>query len=235
MRSAENTLARQWYVGIIFELRYFFNTLDISFTIISIDIKDVVARRTRLAFLNAQATLESLPYILEIMSEELDWSEKRQSQEFEQAIDFLLTMGLPPPKEKLTLSKVKNGLVLNKQPEHHAFYSRSRFQPEELASFQKIFGGLDVKGEGNIKVVELGPIFKQMGLFKQKAVSTSNSEIDKIVATMTADKEATIEFEEFLEIMSGIKEMQLQASFTSMVEQYEQDLKIPIERASGGV
>jgi len=35
---------------------------------------DVIARRTRLAFLNAQAAEESLPMIVDIMAEELKWS-----------------------------------------------------------------------------------------------------------------------------------------------------------------
>ncbi|KFA60118.1 hypothetical protein S40285_09502, partial [Stachybotrys chlorohalonatus IBT 40285] len=39
---------------------------------------DVLARRTRLAFLNAQAALEALPKIIDIMTEELNWSRQRQ-------------------------------------------------------------------------------------------------------------------------------------------------------------
>jgi glycerol-3-phosphate dehydrogenase len=43
---------------------------------------DVLARRTRLAFLNAQAALEALPKIIDIMSEELGWDRKRQDVEW---------------------------------------------------------------------------------------------------------------------------------------------------------
>lgn len=43
---------------------------------------DVLARRTRLAFLNAQAALECLPKVIDIMSEELNWDEKRQDLEW---------------------------------------------------------------------------------------------------------------------------------------------------------
>lgn len=38
---------------------------------------DVLARRTRLAFLNAAAAREALPRIIEIMAKELDWSAER--------------------------------------------------------------------------------------------------------------------------------------------------------------
>lgn len=43
---------------------------------------DVLARRTRLSFLNAQAALEALPKIIDIMSEELKWDSKRQDREW---------------------------------------------------------------------------------------------------------------------------------------------------------
>lgn len=46
---------------------------------------DVLARRTRLAFLNAQASLEALPKILDIMAEELKWDRQRQDLEFKES------------------------------------------------------------------------------------------------------------------------------------------------------
>lgn len=39
---------------------------------------DVLARRTRLAFLNVQAAHEALPRIVEIMSNELKWDKNRR-------------------------------------------------------------------------------------------------------------------------------------------------------------
>ncbi|SAL98048.1 hypothetical protein [Absidia glauca] len=55
---------------------------------------DVLARRTRLAFLNAEAAFQSLPRVIEIMSEELKWDKTRQHEEYEKAASFLVTMGL---------------------------------------------------------------------------------------------------------------------------------------------
>ncbi|CAO3616778.1 unnamed protein product [Cunninghamella blakesleeana] len=55
---------------------------------------DVLARRTRLAFLNAEAALQSLPRVIEIMSEELKWDKARQKEEYEKTAAFLVTMGL---------------------------------------------------------------------------------------------------------------------------------------------
>jgi glycerol-3-phosphate dehydrogenase len=60
---------------------------------------DVLARRTRLAFLNAEAALHSLPNVIKIMADELNWDEKRQKEEYKSATLFLTTMGLA--KERL--------------------------------------------------------------------------------------------------------------------------------------
>jgi len=56
---------------------------------------DVIARRTRLAFLDANATLEALPRILEIMAKEKGWNSSRVAQEEKLAKRFLETMYLP--------------------------------------------------------------------------------------------------------------------------------------------
>jgi glycerol-3-phosphate dehydrogenase len=43
---------------------------------------DVLARRTRLAFLNAEAALEALPKVIDIMAAELSWDSKRKDLEW---------------------------------------------------------------------------------------------------------------------------------------------------------
>lgn len=46
---------------------------------------DVIARRTRLAFLSVQAALEALPKIIDIMADELRWDKKRQAVEWNES------------------------------------------------------------------------------------------------------------------------------------------------------
>lgn len=70
---------------------------------------DVVARRTRLAFLNAQATLEALPAVIDIMSAELGWSKARRDGEWESAVEFLGSMGLPREKMAISRREVEDG------------------------------------------------------------------------------------------------------------------------------
>jgi hypothetical protein len=63
-------------------------------------IVDVLAHRTRLSFLNAYAALDALPRVIEIMKEELGWNEARCTQEYDQTVVFLKTMGLVMKGEK---------------------------------------------------------------------------------------------------------------------------------------
>ena len=94
---------------------------------------DVLARRTRLAFLNAQAALEALPKIIDIMAEELSWDRRRQELEWKDstslnplltpwqilpgpsltfgktAVTFLKSMGLPQPMMSVTRKQVEQG------------------------------------------------------------------------------------------------------------------------------
>jgi glycerol-3-phosphate dehydrogenase len=72
---------------------------------------DVLARRTRLAFLNAQAALEALPKVIDLMAEELKWDKKRQDKEFKDGVAFLASMGLPKAKLSLTRKDVESGKV----------------------------------------------------------------------------------------------------------------------------
>jgi glycerol-3-phosphate dehydrogenase len=70
---------------------------------------DVVARRTRLAFLNAQAALEALPGVIDLMAEELKWDEKRKSLEWDDTVKFLTSMGLPRSHVSLSRKDVEDG------------------------------------------------------------------------------------------------------------------------------
>ncbi|KAE8348318.1 FAD dependent oxidoreductase-domain-containing protein [Aspergillus coremiiformis] len=72
---------------------------------------DVIARRTRLAFLNAEAALEALPRIIDLMSEELNWGSQRKDLEWKESISFLSSMGLPKNFHGLSRAQVEAGKV----------------------------------------------------------------------------------------------------------------------------
>lgn len=70
---------------------------------------DVLARRTRLSFLNAQAALEALPVVIDLMGEELQWSQARKDLEWTDSVHFLASMGLPASKLGVTREEVVGG------------------------------------------------------------------------------------------------------------------------------
>jgi hypothetical protein len=77
--------------------------------------QDFIARRTRFSFLNVQVTLEVLPRVIEIMGEELGWDQTKREKEFEDAQEFLKSMGLPEVSWVLTspwMNRKKGYLML---------------------------------------------------------------------------------------------------------------------------
>ncbi|KAB5595945.1 Glycerol-3-phosphate dehydrogenase [Ceratobasidium theobromae] len=74
---------------------------------------DFLARRSRLAFLNAQAAFDVLPRVVTVMGEELGWDAKRRRQEIERTSNFLVSMGLfsaPEQAKTLGVSRLAAGL-----------------------------------------------------------------------------------------------------------------------------
>ncbi|WFD34199.1 glycerol-3-phosphate dehydrogenase [Malassezia cuniculi] len=63
-------------------------------------IADFIGRRSRMSFLNTEATIEALPRVIDIMGEELNWNESRRQLEFEEGIAFLASMGVHPDRLK---------------------------------------------------------------------------------------------------------------------------------------
>jgi glycerol-3-phosphate dehydrogenase len=70
---------------------------------------DVIARRTRLAFLNAQAALEALPRVIDLMGEELKWDRKRKEREWRETVQFLASMGLAKSRLNVSRKDVESG------------------------------------------------------------------------------------------------------------------------------
>ena len=85
---------------------------------------DVLARRTRLAFLNAQATLEALPSVIDLMAEELGWDKKRKEVEWKDSVAFLASMGLAKSKLGVTRRDVETGRAAKYDEHERKLYSR---------------------------------------------------------------------------------------------------------------
>jgi glycerol-3-phosphate dehydrogenase len=85
---------------------------------------DVLARRTRLAFMNAQAALEALPKVIDIMGQELKWDSKRKELEWRETVPFLASMGLPKSKLSATRNDVESGKTATYEADEYKLYSR---------------------------------------------------------------------------------------------------------------
>ena len=85
---------------------------------------DVLARRTRLAFLNAQAALEALPRVIDLMAQELGWGARRKEREWRDTVQFLASMGLAKSKLDVTRRDVENGKVGVYDEHERKLYSR---------------------------------------------------------------------------------------------------------------
>ena len=61
----------------------------------------MIARRTRLAFLNKDSAIRALPRVVELMGKELNWSLSVQRNEVFHALDFLKHFGGPVPESSI--------------------------------------------------------------------------------------------------------------------------------------
>lgn len=102
---------------------------------------DVIARRMRLAFLNAQASLEALPRVIDIMANELAWDAARKDTEFRNGVAFLGSMGLPKNKLGLSREDVEQGKVGAYADEEYQLYARHDKPQELLESDSKYVKG----------------------------------------------------------------------------------------------
>ncbi|KAJ5012245.1 Glycerol-3-phosphate dehydrogenase [Colletotrichum sp. SAR 10_99] len=67
---------------------------------------DLISRRTRLAFLDAESALRALPRVIDVMAEELAWSDARKAAEWSETVRFLQSMGLSQDKLGVTRDDV---------------------------------------------------------------------------------------------------------------------------------
>lgn len=102
---------------------------------------DVVARRTRLSFLNAQAALEALPMIIDLMAEELNWDQKRKDVEWKDSVQFLASMGLPKSKLSVTRKDVESGKAGFATEYERKLYSRHDGPADTMESDSKLKPG----------------------------------------------------------------------------------------------
>eukprot|EP01129_Flabellula_baltica_P000652 TRINITY_DN10625_c0_g1_i1.p1 TRINITY_DN10625_c0_g1~~TRINITY_DN10625_c0_g1_i1.p1 ORF type:complete len:757 (-),score=189.99 TRINITY_DN10625_c0_g1_i1:1154-3424(-) len=103
---------------------------------------DFIARRSRIAFVDAQKASEVLPRVIEIMGDALNWSPERRVDEEELAKEFLVTMGLPKNSEKI----------------------QNAFEEMELIQLREAFYQSDFGHHGVIPASEVLHAFSRIGV-----------------------------------------------------------------------
>ncbi|KZO96524.1 DAO-domain-containing protein [Calocera viscosa TUFC12733] len=204
---------------------------------------DVIARRTRLSFLNAQAALDALPTVIGLMGDELGWSYKRRRQEWVNARNFLDSMGLseeasrtPPaligsPSWMQRLSDLVTARRIGAKP--GGKYSRATFSTEELDRLKKVYNGREDK----VKPLEKGDLQKVLEAMGFKDIQPAV--LDTLVPELSIRKEKTLEWEEFLDACANLKELSFRegapSEIASASELVKQRKNIPVEKSGGGV
>ncbi|GAA5992181.1 hypothetical protein JCM11641_007789 [Rhodosporidiobolus odoratus] len=172
---------------------------------------DVIARRTRLSFLNSEAALEALPKVIDIMSDELGWDSDRKNQEFRDACSFLSSMGLSENRlGKLTLQDVRDGRHKQHLEIDEDLLARTVFTADELETLKKKFEQIDADHDGKIDPVDLTKTMTKLGL------EADESTVSNIISEVDSNADGSINLEEYLDIAAGVKELHLNNAFVDL-------------------
>lgn len=181
---------------------------------------DVLARRTRLSFLNAHAALEALPRVISIMSAELNWDSARQKMEYTNGIHFLGSMGLP--------QEVIQNCLENKHPvDFVPAFSRAQFHPSDLLKYRNEFALKDANKDGHIAMSDLEQVLDQVG-FNNLPSGFLAAALDQV----GLNGSGTVELYEFLELLSYIKNSR--DSYTPQIVSNPPN-QFTTDRSGGGV
>lgn len=187
---------------------------------------DVLARRTRLSFLNARAALDALPRVVEIMADELQWSYAERQRQIANTVKFLESMGLKAPPS-VTPAPIPRGFLEKAREEVKCAGlwvlgygrgpditvesfgpGRSRFEAGEIASLRMAFNGkarvsvpAAVGGDGDVAELKL-PIEEVLDILKTVPgyPEISKKELDYVVAEAGMDGQKEVDLDEFIEV-----------------------------------
>lgn len=137
---------------------------------------DVLARRTRLAFLSVQAARDALPRVIEIMAKEFNWSKEECLNQKRETEVFLESMGL-----------------------HEVLPNRSQFTKEEIHSLHQKFDTFKTNESKIITTTQAQSILNNF------VPSLSGEEIQKIIERVDADRSGKLNFTDFLEVVAVAK------------------------------
>uniref|UniRef100_A0A670YLD1 Glycerol-3-phosphate dehydrogenase, mitochondrial n=1 Tax=Pseudonaja textilis TaxID=8673 RepID=A0A670YLD1_PSETE len=178
---------------------------------------DIIARRTRLAFLNVQAADEALPRIIEIMGKKLRWSEQKKKEELATAKKFLYyEMGYKARSEQLTDR------------------SEITLSPGDIDRYKKRFHMFDKEGKGFITILDVQSVLESINL------QINESALHEILNEVDLNKNGQVELNEFLQLMTAIQKGYVSGSRLAVLmkaaeENIHQREVISVDRSCGGL
>ncbi|KAH9841669.1 DAO-domain-containing protein [Rhodofomes roseus] len=201
---------------------------------------DVIARRCRLSFLNAQAALDALPRVLDIMAEECKWSSSRKAAELKRATHFLASMGLPPGAEPLRrgshglLEKVEGALGIVGTRKRRAgpemVYSRAQFEAGEVEQLRAAFVGAAKGTEEKLAHEHVLDLVKALPGYE----AVNKKDYEYVLEEAGFSKAQHVDFDGFIEICAELREV-LFSTVPSRPAGETERTRIPVEKSGGGV
>ncbi|KAK7068722.1 glycerol-3-phosphate dehydrogenase [Halocaridina rubra] len=175
---------------------------------------DIIARRLRLAFLNAQAAEEALPTIVCIMAQELKWSETEKKKQLEAANKYL---------------QQEMGQNVNRASREKIPINLSK---SDISEYVKRFNSLDTDKKGYISLNDL------RASLKARDQDVPGEVLHEILREIDLNLNGQVEFEEYIQMMAAIKAGSIShsrfAQLAEMAEEYERK-KISVDRSCGGL
>jgi len=192
-------------------------------------VADFVARRSRLSFLNAEATVESLPRIIDLMGEELGWDKKRKEKEYREGLEFLGSMGIQPARleqlntisldamrqiwegKKAASASYLAPASMDATDREAAATGRASFSGEEVSDLRKHFTSLDINADGKVDSGDLKEVLKRLGYKDVRDATISN-----ILAEV--GKAGQLHFEDFMDVCAALND-DVHNAFTDIVRE----------------
>ncbi|XP_063070732.1 glycerol-3-phosphate dehydrogenase, mitochondrial-like [Engraulis encrasicolus] len=177
---------------------------------------DVIARRTRLGFLNVQAADQALPRIVNIMAKELGWSEQKRTEELDAARRFLHNeMGYKTRSEQLTNSEIT-------------------LAPAEVNRYTNRFHKFDKESKGFITTVDVQRVLQSI------SIQIDDDTLHEILNEVDLNKNGQVELTEFLQLMSAVKKGQVSDNRLAMLlktaeQSLDQRGPVSVDRSGGGL
>ncbi|PVU96552.1 hypothetical protein BB561_001111 [Smittium simulii] len=167
---------------------------------------DVFSRRLRLAFLDYKAALESLPKIISIMGDKLQWDNSKKLAQYDSAIEYLTTMGLSELNDKDDIKSIRN-LVTSYKHSHPKPTSKpiDKLSYIDMGYLRSLFYNLDTQRSNFISTDSL------LSFLNSENLEFSAISLDKLIkdsgVSKNTNEAGNIDFEAFVKIFKNAKDL----------------------------